>query len=90
MREIQQGLGPTGRFGEVFVALALLIGVVGILFFFWTTTSYFDDSPVGGGPARDDMRTLAYWYVVMGLGFGAFGAMVMLSGWARHHPDSEA
>ncbi|HET6399750.1 MAG TPA: hypothetical protein VFH47_09385 [Candidatus Thermoplasmatota archaeon] len=90
LHQVHEEIGPTGRFGEVFIALAVLIGIVGILFLAWTQTSYFEESPVGQHAAEGDMQILGYWYVVMGIGFGVFGAMVMLSGWARHHPDSEA
>jgi cytochrome c biogenesis protein ResB len=87
LHEMQEGVGSTGRFGEIFVVLGLLIMVLGGILWGLGATGFFQDpNKIADGGASDAVQSGALFFFE-GLGFTAFGAMVMVTGWARHHPD---
>ena len=86
---MQAGLGQTGRFGEIFVALAILMAVGGFALLGYSLSGGLDDSAVGGDAARGDALILYLFLFVMALGFGLFGILALLLGWGRHHEGFE-
>ena len=88
-REIHEGVGQTGRLGEIFIALGLFIFVYGLALWGLTYSSAVQGSPIGGARAAHDMFPVWFFYIVMGIGFSVFGTMAVLSGWGRHHVDAE-
>ena len=81
--DVQEGLGETGRFGEAFIGLGLLILVGGVIEMVWANVA--DVGRVG----HYDHNLVGFLYFIEGLGFLIFGAMVMLAGWGRHHANFE-
>ncbi len=85
MHDVQEGLGQTGKFGEGFVGLGLLGLIGGAILVFMAVFAAFE--PWAAGDAVEiDALVSGSLFVVMGLGFITFGVMIILSGWARHHP----
>ncbi|MEA3191405.1 MAG: hypothetical protein QOD77_1987 [Thermoplasmata archaeon] len=83
--ELQEGLGQTGRFGEIFIGLGLLILVFGSVLW-WLGHSHA--LTTGFPPAGSDAITVGALFFFEGLGFTLFGTMVMLAGWGRHHGEA--
>jgi hypothetical protein len=89
IREFEEGIGQTGRFGWVVIGLGLLIGGAGVVFWILTAIGSYDDSPVGALAARNDWFALYFLFIIEGIGFTLFGIMCMVAGWDRHHhPDT--
>jgi len=86
MHELQEGMGSTGRFGEFFVILGVLILIGGIVL---TTVGHMDLLHDGAGSdhGNSDAVQAGWLFLFEGLGFCVFGVMVMLSGWGRHHGE---
>lgn len=82
-------MGQTGHFGEVFVGLAVLFLAGGGILLGVSLSGGLDDSPAGATAAQNDALILYVFLFVMGVGFGLFGLMAILSGWARHHDGFE-
>ncbi len=89
VQEIHEGMGQTGRLGEIFLGLGVFIFLYGIALWILSGTSAITNSVIGGHRAADDMLTVWFLYLVMGVGFSVFGVMAMLAGWGRHHVDAE-
>ena len=87
LHEVQEGLGQTGRFGEIFVGLALIMLAGGAALLGVMLSGFFDGSVIDTGAANGDALILTIFLFVMALGFGTFGVLAILSGWARHHDD---
>ncbi|MHB8632629.1 MAG: hypothetical protein ACYDBQ_01495 [Thermoplasmatota archaeon] len=87
-RELQEGIGQTGRLGEIFIGLGVLIFFYGIALWILSSTPAIQNSVIGGARAYDDLLPVWFFYCVMGVGFSVFGIMAVLAGWGRHHPDS--
>ncbi len=89
VKEVTHESGETGVFGEVFIGLGLLIGLVGLTFWVLSMVGFYDDSPVGATAARGDWIALGFLFFIEGLGFTLFGIMALVAGWDRHHhPDA--
>lgn len=87
-KEVHEAAGSSGVFGEIFIGLGLLIGLVGTVFWTLTGLGFYDDSVVGKTAAHADWTALSFLFIVEGLGFVVFGVMCMVAGWDRHkHPD---
>ena len=84
LHELQEGIGQTGRFGEIFIALGFLILLLGTILFVLGQTHTLSDgfSPDKG---NKDAVTVGWLFLFEGLGFMLFGVMIMLSGWGRAH-----
>ena len=88
LQHIQSEVGSSGRFGEVFIALGIVILLGGIAMWGLGAAGAFD-----GGIAQEagsnDSILVGLLFVVEGLGFTIFGAVALLSGWDRHkdHED---
>lgn len=85
VHELQEGLGQTGRFGEIFIGLGLLIAVLGGALWWLGHGHVLTNGPHGGG--SDAILTGALFFFE-GLGFTLFGVMIMVSGWGRHHGEA--
>ncbi|MCA1818656.1 MAG: hypothetical protein ABR562_02195 [Thermoplasmatota archaeon] len=86
VHELQEGLGQTGRFGEFFIVLGILIFVGGaILAFVGHHDLLHDGTGLDGG--NSDAVQVGWLFFFEGLGFTLFGIMVMLAGWGRHHGE---
>ena len=82
--ELQEGIGQTGKLGEIFIGLGGLIALLGVALFVigemgWLTDGF---SPDGG---NTDAVTVGFLFLFEGIGFVIFGVMIMLAGWGRHH-----
>jgi hypothetical protein len=86
--ELQKGIGQTGRLGEFFIVLALMILVFGIVITVLGETRFLSDG-TGSDGGNTDAVTVGWLFVFEGLGFTVFGLMIVLAGWARHHDDSD-
>jgi hypothetical protein len=86
LHDLQEGIGQTGRFGETFVALGLLIAILGATLFAMGQTHYLSDgfSPDKG---NTDAVTVGFLFLFEGLGFVLFGIMILWAGWGRHHGE---
>lgn len=84
LHELQEGIGQTGKLGELFIGLGALIAVLGIVLFAMGETHFLKDgvSPDGG---NTDAVTVGFLFLFEGIGFVVFGVMIVLSGWGRHH-----
>ncbi len=88
VKELQDEVGKTGLFGEIFIGLGLLIGLFGGTTWGLSLAGFFDGSAVGAEAVRGDWTALGFLFAVLGLGFIVFGAMAIMAGWDRHrHPD---
>ena len=88
-KDLHQGAGQTGVFGEIFIVLGGLIGIFGAVFWVLSAMNHFKDSPAGAVAARADSFALGFFLFVEGLGFVIFGIMCLMAGWDRHkHPDA--
>lgn len=85
MHDLQEGIGATGKLGEGFLALGLL-GFLGggiLAFMGW----FMQWTPGNTGAAvHNDSLIAGALFLVMGVGFMVFAVMIIMSGWARHHP----
>lgn len=87
-KDLQHGVGQTGLFGEIFIGLGLLIGLVGAAFWILDGIGFYAGSPAGDVAAHGDWVILSFLLVVEGVGFTVFGVMCLVAGWDRHHhPD---
>lgn len=89
IKDMQAGLGTTGRFGEIFIALGLVIGLLGGLFWFLSTTDSYESSVVTQQAANNDSFILGFLFFIEGVGFCAFGVLCLLMGWGRRHSGFE-
>jgi hypothetical protein len=89
MTELQEGVGETGVFGEIFVALGILIGLGGAATHAMLGLGLFDASPVGVAAATSDWIALGFLLLIEGIGFLGFGILALVSGWDRHHHPDE-
>ena len=83
---LQEGIGQTGKFGEIFIGLGILIGILGAALTVMGSTHFLTDgfSPDKG---NTDAVTVGWLFLFEGLGFTLFGVMIMLAGWGRHHGE---
>lgn len=86
LHELQEGIGQTGRFGEVFVGLGLLIAILGAVLFVAGETGKMTDGfqPDGG---NSDAIQVGWLFFFEGLGFIVFGVMIVAAGWGRAHGE---
>jgi len=86
LHELQAGVGQTGRFGEIFIGLGLLIGILGGALAIMGTTQFRTDghTPDHG---NTDAVTVGWLFFFEGLGFTLFGVMIMAAGWGRAHGE---
>jgi len=86
VHELQEGLGQTGRFGEFFIVLGILIFIGGTIL---ATVGHQDMLQDGTGTDKgnSDAVQVGWLFFFEGLGFTLFGIMVMLAGWGRHHGE---
>ncbi len=85
LRELHEGDGNVGHFGEFFVVLGLAIALGGGVLIAFTFGGFADWNQ--GTSVNDDGAIAGALFMVMGIGFAAFGGMAIYSGWGRHHPD---
>lgn len=85
MHELQEGLGGTGKFGELFVGLGLIGIVGGGLLCVMGAFMMWPEGNTGEAVHIDSLQS-GMLFLVMGVGFVLFAVMIMLAGWARHHP----
>lgn len=88
MHDVQEGLGQTGRFGEAFVGLGLLI-LLGGIGHIASPLFGFPLFPLTGNEPVVEALPIGILFVLEGVGFVVFGVMAIRSGWARHHPGSD-
>ena len=86
--DMQKEIGGSGRVGEAFVALGLVILLGGIALLAVGRTGYFAAGPTGAGGSWDG-AIAGILFVVEGIGFMVFGAVAILSGWDRHHDHED-
>lgn len=86
LHELQEGIGQTGRFGEIFIGLGILIALLGGTLFVMGETHFLTDgfSPDKG---NTDAVTVGWLFLFEGIGFIVFGVMIMLAGWGRAHGE---
>lgn len=86
LHELQEGIGQTGRFGEVFVGLGALITILGATLFTLGEMGFFTDgfSPDKG---NSDAIQVGFLFLFEGIGFIVFGIMIIAAGWGRHHGE---
>jgi uncharacterized membrane protein YidH (DUF202 family) len=86
LHDLQEGIGQTGKFGEIFIGLGVLIAILGVALTVMGTTHFLTDgfSPDKG---NTDAVTVGWLFLFEGLGFTLFGVMIMLAGWGRHHGE---
>ncbi|MES2155779.1 MAG: hypothetical protein V4510_11645 [bacterium] len=84
LHELQEGIGQTGKLGELFIGLGGLIAVLGLTLFVIGEMHMLSDgfSPDGGNV---DAVTVGFLFLFEGIGFVVFGVMIVLAGWGRHH-----
>ena len=84
VHELQEGIGQTGKLGELFIGLGALIAILGITLFAIGKMHGLHDgvSPDGG---NTDAVTVGFLFLFEGVGFVIFGFMIVLAGWGRHH-----
>lgn len=88
LHDFQEGIGHTGRVGEAFIALGILIGILGLVLFWLGETRSLTDG-YGAGAGNHDSVTVGFLFLFEGIGFVVFGLMIIIAGWDRHH-DHEA
>jgi hypothetical protein len=86
LHDLQEGIGQTGKFGEIFIGLGVLIAILGAALYTMGETHFLTDgfSPDKG---NTDAVTVGWLFFFEGLGFILFGVMIMLAGWGRHHGE---
>jgi hypothetical protein len=86
LHDLQSGIGQTGRFGEIFIGLGILIAILGAALTVMGSTHFLSDgfSPDKG---NTDAVTVGWLFLFEGLGFSLFGIMIILAGWGRHHGE---
>jgi hypothetical protein len=86
LHDLQEGIGQTGRFGEIFIGLGILIAILGAALATMGHTRFLSDgfSPDKG---NTDAVTTGWLFLFEGLGFLLFGIMIMVAGWGRQHGE---
>jgi hypothetical protein len=86
LHELQAGVGQTGRFGEIFIGLGVLIAILGTVLAVMGHTRFLTDglTPDHGNV---DAVTVGWLFLFEGLGFTLFGIMIMAAGWGRAHGE---
>ncbi len=86
LHELQEGIGQTGRLGEVFVGLGFLIAILGGVLFVAGELGGLSD---GHAPdhGNGDAVQVGFLFLFEGLGFIVFGIMIITAGWGRHHGE---
>lgn len=84
LSELQQGIGQTGKLGELFIGLGALIAVLGVALFFLGETRAMTDG-VAPDYGNTDAVTVGFLFLFEGVGFVIFGFMIVLAGWGRNH-----
>lgn len=87
VHELQEGLGQTGRFGEFFIVLGILIFIGGAILAFVGHGNVLQDGTSHVDKGNSDAVQVGWLFFFEGLGFTVFGAMVMWAGWGRHHGE---
>jgi len=87
-KDIQEGIGETGRFGEFFIGLGALIflGGLGMVLSAWLG---FPFPPMTGEEPVHQAIQAGGLFMMEGLGFVVFGVVAIRAGWGRHHPGSD-
>lgn len=87
LHDLQEGIGQTGKFGEIFIGLGILIAILGATLAVMGHTRFLTDgfSPDKG---NTDAVTTGWLFLFEGIGFCVFGAMIMLAGWGRAHGET--
>lgn len=86
LHDLQEGMGQTGRFGEIFIGLGLLIAILGASLAVMGHTRFLTDG-FGADHGNTDAVTVGWLFLFEGLGFLLFGIMIMLAGWGRQHGE---
>jgi hypothetical protein len=86
LHELQEGIGQTGRFGEIFIGLGILITVLGAALTVMGTTHFLSDGTTFDH-GNVDAVTVGWLFLFEGLGFTLFGIMIMAAGWGRAHGE---
>jgi uncharacterized membrane protein YidH (DUF202 family) len=86
LHDLQKGIGQTGKFGEIFIGLGVLIAILGTALAVMGHMRFLTDgfSPDKG---NTDAVTVGWLVLFEGLGFCLFGIMIMLAGWGRQHGE---
>jgi hypothetical protein len=86
VKELQEGLGQTGRFGEFFIVLGIFIFLGGLILAIVGHSNLLTDG-TGVGMGNNDAVQVGWLFFFEGLGFTLFGIMIMVAGWGRHHGE---
>lgn len=79
--------GEVGHLGEFFLLLGFFILVGAVALGIW---GQYAEAGNAGETVRIDSVTTAAVYVVMGIGCMIAGAVMILSGWGRYHPEFDS
>ncbi len=82
LKRLHQGDGEIGHLGEFFILLGTYVLGLGIAIVLY---GYY-----GTHGAPDDAVTTGALFGVGGIGILVAGAVMILSGWGRHHPDFDS
>ncbi len=86
LHELQEGIGQTGKLGEVFCGLGLLIAILGVILFAAGQMGVMSDSYTPDGGDSDAIQ-VGFLFLFEGLGFIVFGIMIIAAGWGRSHGE---
>ena len=85
MHDLHEGMGQTGKLGEGFLVLGILAAIGGAILTMMGGLLMWPEKN-SGASVHVDSITSGLLFLVMGLGFATFAVMIMMAGWARHHP----
>jgi uncharacterized membrane protein YidH (DUF202 family) len=86
LQELQQGIGQTGKFGEIFIGLGILIAILGGALFAMGNLRFLTDG-LTPDKGNTDAVTVGWLFLFEGIGFMLFGIMIMAAGWGRQHGE---
>lgn len=87
LKRLHRDMGQVGHLGEFFLLLGFFILVGAVALGIW---GQYAEPGNSGTTVRVDALTTASVYVFMGLGTMVAGAVMILSGWSRRHPEFDS